>query len=111
MKLQDLKRFEEVWDRIEDDKEGKFCLYNEVEELYNYQQNIINSLVSNSESQSETNKVLVNRLLNKISWLEETIKKQQEYLDGYKDTDIEQFRTLEGIVKGLKLALHNLKNN
>jgi len=81
----------------------------DVELLYNHQQEIINNLISNSESQTETNQVLVNRLLELKTWLLDEIEKRDNELDNYADESDFENSYNQGIIEGLELTLEKLK--
>ncbi len=108
MKLEEVERLELYSDGFDIHPAGDYVRYENIESLYNYQQDIINKLVSNSQSQYETNQVLLNRLLELKSWLSVELEKRKEDLGTYEDTDAEYFRYLEGIIDGLELVTEKI---
>ena len=105
MKLEGLELYEG------NDLNAKYDYYKstDVEKLYNHQQEIINNLISNLESQTETNQVLVNRLLELKTWLLEEVEKRDNELDNYADESDFENSYNQGIIEGLELVLLKLK--
>jgi hypothetical protein len=101
MKLEDLEEYHTL--------DGIFYRYTDVNKLYKHQQEIINNLISNSESQAETNQVLVNRLLELKTWLEVEIEKRSNELDNYAEASDFENSYAQGIIEGLELTLEKLK--
>lgn len=101
MKIEDLEEY------ITND--GFFYSYTEVNKLYNSQQSIIDSLVSNSESQAETNRVLAQRRKYDIDWIENEIELREKELDNYSECNTHELSYAQGVIEGLQTALDKLR--
>lgn len=101
MKIEDLEEY------ITND--GFFYSYTEVHKLYNFQQSIIDSLVSNSESQAETNRVLAQRKIYDIDWIENEIELREKELDNYSECNANELSYAQGVIEGLQIALDKLR--
>lgn len=104
-KNRNFKRYSAYQGDLESDIDGSYCRFSDFETIYYEQKNIIDGLLGNSESQTETNQVVIDRLYNIKKLVSSLLTQAQIDFDYYEDSNELQFGYLEGKVDTLKKIL------